>query len=151
MESQASTLALVPGYHPQREVGYSQTQRWRCHLQQGDLLAGGQQGWGYEVQEKWSESRSVKSDSYATQGLYSPRDSLGQNAGVGSFSLLQGIFPTQGSIPGLPHCRWTLYQLSHKGNSRMLEWVTCPFSSGSSRPSNWTSVSGTAGRFFTNW
>ena len=34
----------------------------------------------------------------------------------GSLSLLQGIFPTQGSNPGLPHCRWILYQLSHKGS-----------------------------------
>jgi len=33
---------------------------------------------------------------------------------VGSLSLLQGIFPTQGSNPGLPHCRWILYQLSYQ-------------------------------------
>ena len=38
-----------------------------------------------------------------------------QNTGV-SLSLLQGIFPTQGSNPGLLHCKWILYQLSHKGN-----------------------------------
>ena len=49
-------------------------------------------------------------------GLYSPWNSPGQNTGVGSLSLLQGIFPTQGSNPGLPHCRWILYQLSHKGS-----------------------------------
>jgi len=36
---------------------------------------------------------------------YSPWNSPGQNTGVGSHSLLQGIFPTQGSNPGLPHCR----------------------------------------------
>ena len=36
--------------------------------------------------------------------------------GVGSLSLLQGIFLTQGSNPGLPHCRWVLYQLSHRGS-----------------------------------
>ena len=40
----------------------------------------------------------------------------GQNTGVGSRSLLQGIFPTQGSNPGLPHCRQILYQLSHQGS-----------------------------------
>ena len=34
---------------------------------------------------------------------------------AGSLSLLQGIFPTQGLNPGLQHCRWILYQLSHKG------------------------------------
>ena len=49
-------------------------------------------------------------------GLYSPWNSPGHNSGVGSLSLLQGIFPTQGSNPGLPHCRWILYQLSHKGS-----------------------------------
>ena len=43
-------------------------------------------------------------------------DSLGQNTGVGSLSLLQAIFPTQGSSPGLPHCRWILHQLSHQGS-----------------------------------
>ena len=42
-----------------------------------------------------------------------PWNSPGQNTRVGSFSLLQGIFPTQGSNPGLPHCRQNLYQLSH--------------------------------------
>ena len=52
----------------------------------------------------------------ATHRQYSPRNSLGQNTGVGSLSRLQGIFPTQGSNPGLPHCRWILYQLSHKGS-----------------------------------
>ena len=39
-----------------------------------------------------------------------------QASGVGSLSLLQGIFPTQGSNPDLPHCRWILYQLRHKGS-----------------------------------
>ena len=34
----------------------------------------------------------------------------------GSLSLLQGIFLTQGSNPGIPHGRWILYQLSHKGS-----------------------------------
>ena len=47
---------------------------------------------------------------------YSPWNSLGQNTGVGSLSLPWGIFATQGSNPGLPHCRWILYQLSHKGS-----------------------------------
>ena len=75
----------------------------------------------------------------------------GQNTGVGSLSLLQGIFPTQGLNPGLPHCRWILYQLSHKGSPRTLEWVAYPFSKGSSRPRNRTGVSCIAGGFFTNW
>ena len=48
-----------------------------------------------------SESRSVVSDSLQPHGLYSPWSSPGQNTGVGSLSLLQGIFPTQESNPGL--------------------------------------------------
>ena len=66
----------------------------------------------------------------------SPWNSPGQNTGVGSLFLLQEIIPTQGSNPGLPHCRWILYQLSHQGSLRILEWVAYPFSSGSSRPRN---------------
>ena len=54
----------------------------------------------------------------------SARNSPGQNTGVGSLSLLQGIFPTQGSNPGLPHCRQILYQLSHKGSPMQLKSVT---------------------------
>ena len=63
-----------------------------------------------------SESGSVVSNSLQPHGLYSPWNSPGQNTGVGSLSLFQGIFPTQGSNPGLLHCRQTLYQLSHKGS-----------------------------------
>ena len=46
----------------------------------------------------------------------SPWNSPGQNAGVGSLSPPQVIVSTQGSMPGLLHCRWILYQQSHKGN-----------------------------------
>ena len=99
---------------------------------------------------KWSESHSVVSDS-ATLWLYSPWNSLAQITGVGSLSLLQGIFPTQGSNPGFPHCRQILYQLSHKGNPRILEWVAYLFSSGSSWPRDWTGISCFAGGFFTSW
>ena len=98
-----------------------------------------------------SESCSVMSYSLWPHGLYNPWNSSDQNAGVGSRSLLQGIFPTQISNPGLPHWRQVLYQLSHKGSPRILEWVAYPFSSGSSWPRNWTRVSWSAGGFFTNW
>ena len=99
-----------------------------------------------------SESCSVVSNSLWPHGLYSPWNSPGQNTGVGSCSLLQGIFPIQGSNPGLLHCRWILYQLSHQQSSRVLEWVTYPFSSRSSWPRNWTGVSCMNGRFFfTSW
>ena len=74
------------------------------------------------------------SDPMRPHGLYNPRNSLGQNTGVGRLSLLRGIFPTQGSNPGLLHCRRTLYQLSHKGSPGILEWVAFSFSSRSSRP-----------------
>ena len=47
-------------------------------------------------------------------------DSPGKNTGVGCHALLQGIFPTQGSNPGLPHCRQILYYLSHQGSSYSL-------------------------------
>ena len=70
---------------------------------------------------------------------------------MGSFSILQGIFPTQGSNPGLPLCRQILYQRSHQGSPRKLEWVAYPFSRGSSQPRNRTRVSCIAGEFFTNW
>ena len=98
-----------------------------------------------------SESHSVMSNSLWPHGLYSPWNSPGQNTGVGSLPLLQGIFPIQGSNPGLPHCRWILYQLSHKGSPKILEWVVYPFFSRSSQPRNWTRVSCIAGRLFTNW
>ena len=81
---------------------------------------------------------SVVSNFLRPHGQYSPWNSLGQNTGVGSLSLLPGIFPTQGSNPGLLHGRWILYQLRHKGSPRILEWVAYPFSRGSSRPRNLT-------------
>ena len=82
---------------------------------------------------------------------YNPWNSPGQNTRVGSLSLLQGIFPAQGQKPSLPPCSQILYQLSHKGSLRILEWVAYPFSSGSSWPWNHTRVSCIAGGFFTNW
>ena len=78
---------------------------------------------------KRSESCSVESDSLRLHGLYSPWNSPGQN--TGDLSLLQGIFPTQGSNPGPLHCRWILNDLSHQGSQRILEWGAYPFSRGS--------------------
>ena len=98
-----------------------------------------------------SESHSVMSDSLLPYGLYSPWNSPGQNTWVGSQSILQGIFPAQGSNPGLPHCRQILYQLSNQGSPGILEWGAIPFYRGSSQPRNQTGVSCTAGRFFTTW
>ena len=66
-----------------------------------------------------SESHSVVSDSLRPHGLYSPWNSPGQNTGV-AISLIQGIFPAQGSNPNLLHSRWILYQLSRKGSPLLL-------------------------------
>ena len=78
------------------------------------------------------ESRSVMSDSLRPPGLYSPWNSPGQNTRVGSLSLLQGIFPTQGSnlgLPRLPHCRQILYQLNHQGSPmyEIVHWLKCHY------------------------
>ena len=107
--------------------------------------------WSLTLRDDESESCSVVSNSLGPHGLRSPWNFLGQNTGVRSLSLLQGIFPTQGSNTCFPHWRWILHQLSHKGRPRMLEWVAYPFFSRSSWPRNWTGVSCIAGRFLTNW
>ena len=66
------------------------------------------------------------SDSLRPHGPHSPWNSPGQNTRGGSYSLLQGVFPTQGSNRGLLHCRQILYQLNHQGSPRKLEWVAYP-------------------------
>ena len=66
-------------------------------------------------------------------------------------ALLQGIFPTQGSNPGLLQWRQILYHLSHQGSSWILEWVVYPFFRAPSRPRNWTRISCIAGKFLTSW
>ena len=105
----------------------------------------------YIPEQKWRSEVKIAQlcpTLWDPHGLYSPWNSPGQNTGMGSLSLLQWIFPIQGSNPGLPHCRLILYQLSHQGSPRILEWAVYPFSSVSSRLRNWTRVSCTAGRFF---
>ena len=78
-------------------------------------------------------------------------DSPGKTTRMGCHALLQGIFPTQGSNPGLLHCRQILYHLSHQVSPWILEWVAYPFSGESSWPRNWTGVSCFVGGFFTSW
>ena len=58
--------------------------------------------------------------------IHGPWNSPGQNTGVGSLSLHQGIFLTQDSNPGLLHCRQILYKLSYKGSPRILEGLPIP-------------------------
>ena len=98
---------------------------------------------------KWKSLSHVRL--FATPWTIHPWNSPGQNTGVGSLSLLQGTFPTQGSNPGLSHCRQILYCLSHQRGLRRLEWVTYPFCIRSSHPRNQTGVSCIAGGFFTSW
>ena len=79
----------------------------------------------YINEEYTNESHSVVSNSLQSHGLYYSQNSLGQNIGVDSLLLLQEIFPTQESNPGLPHCRQILYQLSHKGSPKELMLLKC--------------------------
>ena len=68
----------------------------------------------YKASER--ESLSAMSDSLGPHGLYSPQNSPGQNTGAGCRFLLQGIFLTQGSNPGLLNRRQILNHLSHQGS-----------------------------------
>ena len=119
----------------------------------GDSLLFVKELWGYslvesEVKVKVAQPCLTLCDpvNYTVHGILQARI-----LEWGSLSFLQGIFPTQGSNPGLLHCRRILYQLSHKGSPRILEWVAFPFSRWSSWPRNRIWVSCIAGRFFTNW
>ena len=63
----------------------------------------------------------VTSWAVACTRLLRPWDFLGKSTGVCCHFLLQGIFPTKGSNPGLPHCRQMLYHLSHWGRSHFVK------------------------------
>ena len=126
----------------------------------------------------WSETHSAVSDSlwpHEPTRLLCPWNSAGQNTGVGSHSLLQGVFPTQGLNPGLPHCRqilpseppevkwsevaqscltpWDPMDCSPPGSTihgifqaRVLEWVAIAFSTElPGQPPNTIKMSSTAG------
>ena len=112
-------------------VGFSRWEYWSrlIHPPSWDLLNQGIESTSLKSPESENESSSVLCDSY----------SPGQNTGVGSLSLLQGIFPIQGLNPALPHCRPILYQLSHKGSSRVLKWVGLSILQGifPNQESNW--------------
>ena len=76
---------------------------------------------------------------YSPPGSSVHGNSPGKTTGVGHHTLLQGIFPTQESNPGLPCCRQIFYWLNHQGSPRILEWVAYPFSRGifPTQESNW--------------
>ena len=77
-----------------------------------------QEGWSPTWTESESQSRSVMSDSLWPQGLFSQWNSPGQNTGVVAVPFSGGIFPTQRTNPGLLHCRWILYKLSHQESTQ---------------------------------
>ena len=99
---------------------------------------------------KGHKSSSVVSDS-VTHGLYSLWNSLGQNTGVGSLSFLQGIFPTQGSNPGLLHCRQNLLpaEPQRKPKNTGVGSLSLPQQMFLTQVS--TRVACIWGGFFTNW
>ena len=115
-------IELVPiyPYKNRRDTGSTYQQR-RVHLRIQQESSCLQQG------EKVIAAQSCPTPC-------NPMDYTDQNTRVGSLSLLQAIFPTQGSNPGLPHCRWILYQLSYQGSPRTLECIAYPFSRESSQP-----------------
>ena len=88
---------------------------------------------------QWVKELDLDSKVKVAQSCLTHRDRIdcnspGQNIGVGSLSLLRGIFPTQGWNPGLPHCRWVFYQLNHQGSPRTLEWAAYLFGEGNGNP-----------------
>ena len=114
-QEMASCSSILPGkYHGQKSLLGSSP--WGCKDWDMTEHLHHHHPYFIYIYMKWSESCSVVSDSLRTHGLYSPWNSPGQNTGVGSLSLLQGILPTQGSNPGLLHCKWILYQLSYQGS-----------------------------------
>ena len=98
-----------------------------------------------------SESHSVMSNSLRPHRLYNSWNSPGQNTGVDSFSLLQGIFPTQGLNPGLLHCRTDSLPAEPQEKPKNTGVGSLFLLLESSWPRNRTGVSCIAGGFFTNW
>ena len=107
-----------------------------------------------EIEKKESESHSfIVSDCLRPHGLYSPWDSPGQNTGVGSHLLLQGIFPTKGSNRGLPRCWQILYcRLNHQGSpeTRLRDYKPAhPLILSATQP--WTHCSKTSHQILMGW
>ena len=90
---------------------------WKCLWSHLPL----DQAWVCIIERK--KSCSVVSDSLLPHGLKNPWNSPGQNTGVGSLPLLQGIFPIQESKRGLLHCKWILYQLCYQGSPVFIIFV----------------------------
>ena len=131
------TSVFMPGeFHGQRSlVGYSprghkelDMMEQLTHWLQSSIFERRLYEWISSVQF----SRSVVSDSLRPHGLQPTTfhhlwDFPGKNTGVGCHFLFQEIFPTQGLNPGLPHCRQTLYPLSHQRSPRPQGELTTDF------------------------
>ena len=121
--SNAGDLGSIPGSGRSagEGIGYPLRYSWVSLVAQ--LVKNPPAMWETWVQSlSWGDPLQKRKTNYSSSLVwrilwttYSPQNSLGQNTGVGSLSLLQGIFLTQGSNPGLPHCRQILYQLSYHG------------------------------------
>ena len=109
-----------------------------------------EKNWSYHMRNE-SESSSVMSDSLQPHGLYSPRNSPGQNTGVGSLSLLPQDFPNSGTESRSPALQEDSLPAEPQGKPKNTAVIPYPFSSRSSWARNRTMVSCIAGRFFTNW
>ena len=114
-----------------RGGGAGQLEPRRCVV---DCPGEGVGGGGGPEKRKRGEARKGEAKPKALLGvrLFFPVDRTvqsmefsSQDTGVGSPSLLQGIFLTQGSNPGLPHCNWILYQLSHQGSPHLNQEPPC--------------------------
>ena len=90
---------------------------WKCLWSHLPL----DQAWVFIIERK--KSCSVVSNSLLPHGLKNPWNSPGQNTGVGSLPLLQGIFPIHESKRGLLHCKWILYQLCYQGSPVFIIFV----------------------------
>ena len=95
---------------------------------------------GTSVHGKWKWKSLSCVQLFGPHGLYSPWTSPGQNTGVGSLSLLQGIFPTWGLNPGVSHGRRILYQLSHQRSSsyKQGQWFSLVIPTPSLDKRRWT-------------
>ena len=108
--------------------------------------------WDFSRQEHWSGLPFPSPGDIPNPGIEPRSPALQADSLLSELQgKLLGIFPTRGLNPGLSYYRQILYQLSHKGSPRILEWVACPFSRGSSQPRNRTGLFCIAGRLFTNW
>ena len=115
IESWSPTLQVVPS--PAEPPGKPQNTRVGC-LSLFQWIFPPRNQTGSEVRVTKSCS-TLRPHGLQPARLFCPWESPGKNAGVGSLSLLQGIFPNQGSNPGLLHCRQILYHLSHQGSPRV--------------------------------